>query len=62
VFWPVWTWLRKPEARWLFSSYALQLSIRDSLKCRRLIESPWFQERWGDRFALTTRPEREDAV
>jgi predicted phage terminase large subunit-like protein len=54
VFWPVWTWLRKPEARWLFSSYALALSIRDSLKCRRLIESPWFQERWGDRFALTS--------
>lgn len=54
VFWPVWTWLQKPAFRWLFSSYAQQLSIRDSLKCRRLIESHWFQERWGDRFTLTT--------
>jgi hypothetical protein len=39
VFWPVWTWLT-PGFRWLFSSYAQQLSVRDSLKCRRLIESP----------------------
>ena len=30
------------------------MSIRDSVKCRRLIESPWYQERWGDRFALTS--------
>jgi len=53
VFWPVWVWLTAPQRRWLFSSYALSLSIRDSLKCRRLIESPWFAERWSDRFALT---------
>lgn len=54
VFWPVWAWLTKPEFRWLFSSYALSLSIRDSLKCRRLIESPWFQDRWGRKFTLTS--------
>ena len=30
------------------------LSIRDSVKCRRLIESPWYQQRWADRFALTS--------
>lgn len=54
VFWPVWGWINKPEIRWLFSSYALSLSIRDSLKCRRLIESPWFQGRWAHKFALTS--------
>lgn len=54
VFWPVWEWLRDPSRRWLFSSYALSLSIRDSLKCRRLIESPWFQDRWGSLFYLTS--------
>ena len=53
VFWPAWEWIRWPERRLLYSSYAAQLSIRDSVKCRRLIESPWYQERWGDRFALT---------
>ena len=29
------------------------LSIRASLKCRRLVESPWYQANWGDRFQLT---------
>ena len=41
VFWPCWEWVRFPQRRWLFSSYAATLSIRDSVKCRRLIESPW---------------------
>jgi predicted phage terminase large subunit-like protein len=54
VFWPGWEWSRWPERRWLFSSYSAQLSIRDSVKCRRLIESPWYQARWGDCFSLTS--------
>jgi len=54
VLWPAWEWIRSPERRWLYSSYGAQLSIRDSIKCRRLIESPWYQVRWGDRFALTS--------
>ena len=54
VFWPVWEWIANPGRRWLFASYAASLSIRDALRSRRLIESPWFQERWGDRFQLTT--------
>src|SRR5580658_950840 len=54
VFWAAWEWIRWPERRWLYSSYGAQLSIRDSIKCRRLIESPWYQQRWGDRFALTS--------
>lgn len=52
VFWPVWSWTYRPSTRWLYASYALSLSIRDSLKCRRLIESAWFQERWGTVFRL----------
>jgi hypothetical protein len=47
-------WIRWPERRWLFSSHGAQLSIRDSIKCRRLIESSWYQARWADRFALTS--------
>ena len=52
VFWPTWEWTRHPECRWLYSSYALSLSIRDSLKCRRLIQSPWYQAHWGSVFQL----------
>jgi predicted phage terminase large subunit-like protein len=54
VFWPSWEWIRFPERRWLYSSYGAQLTIRDSVKCRRLIESSWYQQRWGDRYSLTS--------
>ena len=54
VFWPMWVWTRKPETRWLFSSYADSLAIRDSLKCRRLIQSQWYQRQWADIFQLTS--------
>ena len=43
VFWPAWVWIDHPESRWLFSSYREPLAVRDSLKCRRLIESDWYQ-------------------
>jgi predicted phage terminase large subunit-like protein len=53
VFWPAWVWIEHPETRWLFSSYREPLATRDSVKCRRLIESEWYQQRWGDRYQLT---------
>jgi len=43
VILPAWTWARDPSKKFLYSSYAASLSIRDSTKCRRLIESPWYQ-------------------
>lgn len=39
VFWPTWEWLSRPETRFMFTSYAQQLTTRDSLKCRRIIET-----------------------
>jgi predicted phage terminase large subunit-like protein len=60
VAWPAWTWLQKsgvlrgPQARFLFASYAHSLSIRDSVRCRRLIESPLYQRDWRRRFRLTS--------
>lgn len=53
VFWPCWEWIRWPQRRWLYASYAESLSIRDSVRCRRLIQSPWYQCCFGDRFKLT---------
>ncbi len=52
VAWPVWEWIDSPATQFLSSSYDLNLSTRDALKSRRLIESPWFQDRWGDRFRI----------
>lgn len=53
VCFPAWVWCRAPEKRFLSASYAKSLSIRDSVKTRRLIQSSWYQERWGDKFFLT---------
>lgn len=53
VMWPVWDWLRYPSNRFLTGSYADVLSLRDSLKSRRLIQSRWFQHRWGEHIVLT---------
>ena len=54
VFWPAWEWTWLPWTRWLFTSYDQQLAVRDALKTRRLIESEWYQQRWGKVFRLTT--------
>lgn len=52
ICWPAWVWINCPSEQFLFASYAHQLSMRDSVKCRRLIESDWFKRRWGDVFHL----------
>ena len=52
VMFPAWLWIQRPQARWMFSSYAQALSIRDSVKCRNVILSEWYQRHWGDRYWL----------
>jgi len=44
VFWPAWEWLQNPKTQWLFASYAHTLSIRDNVKCRRVVLSPRYQQ------------------
>ena len=50
---PAWAWIDNPSKRFLFASYAGSLSVRDSVKCRRLIASRWYQENFGHIFQLT---------
>ena len=50
---PAWTWATQPSKKFLYASYAASLSIRDSTKCRRLIDSPWYKAHFGDKFKLT---------
>ena len=54
VFFPAWEWIQNPSLRYLISSYAEQLSKRDSVKTRRLVQSLWYQARWGDRFQISS--------
>jgi len=53
VFFPVWWWTTEPHIQFLYSSYSQILATRDSLKCRRIVQHPWFQARWGDVFSMT---------
>lgn len=53
VAFPTWAWIHKPHLQFMFASYAASLAIRDSVKCRRLIQSDWYQRNWGHKFQLT---------
>ena len=59
VLFPAWVWTQNEisptsgnGAQFLFASYSQSLSLQDSLKCRRLVESDWYQSRWGDKVQL----------
>lgn len=52
VLWPAWEWIDHPELQFLTGSYAIQLAARDALKARRMVMSPWYRQRYGDRFHL----------
>ena len=59
VCFPAWVWAQRydsptsgPSVPLLHASYAMNLALRDSVKCRRLIESPFYQRMWGERFQL----------
>lgn len=60
VIFPAWLWgpRAKPQKRILATAHKMDLAIRDNLKCRRLIQSDWYQTRWpvklaGDQNAKT---------
>jgi predicted phage terminase large subunit-like protein len=49
---PVYGWIKRPSLQFLNTAYVAELATRDALQSRRVIQSPWFQARWGDRFHL----------
>lgn len=52
VFFPAWVWSRNPSARFFHASYGQELSTRDSVACRYIVESRWYQERWGSKVKI----------
>lgn len=54
VLWPTFRWTKFPGEQFLFASYGEALALRDSTKSRRVIKSPWYQERWGKNFILSS--------
>lgn len=47
VFWPAWTWTHAPQSKWITASYSNTIARRDALRARQLMETQWFQARWG---------------
>lgn len=54
VFWPVWQWTGRPETRFLYASYALNLAMRDAVRSRHLLHSKYFTQNWGHLFRLSS--------
>jgi len=61
VFYPAWVWTLedRPEymqylgpgatEKFIYATYADLLAVRDAKKMRAIVESTWYQDRWGDR-------------
>lgn len=60
VLWPAWHWIHEPWHRWMFVSVDPALVKRDALETKALIESPWYQARWGDLVQIKTGKEQAD--
>lgn len=66
VMFPAWEWTApaKRSLRYLGTAHKEGLAVRDSLKCRRLIQSAWYQARWPLRLVsdqnAKTKFENED--
>lgn len=55
VFWPAWEWGPRnlPSMRYVCASYAESLTLRDNRKCRALVQSEAYQQKWGDRVKMS---------
>jgi predicted phage terminase large subunit-like protein len=50
---PTYAWIRQPELRFMYACYSASLSIEHAVHSRQVIESPWYQTRWGHIVQLT---------
>jgi predicted phage terminase large subunit-like protein len=60
VLFPAWEWgpRARPALRYIGTAHKQDLAVRDNMKCRRLIQSKWYQRLWpiiltGDQNAKT---------
>lgn len=51
VFWPAWEWATNPGLRYLTASYGAHLTIRDNLRLRAIVTSPWYQRHYAARLS-----------
>ncbi len=53
VFLPAWVWLNKPGWKCIFAANA-KIAVRDSIKCRDLIRSDWYQKTFKPDWQLSS--------
>lgn len=58
VMFVAWIWTTQPHWKFLYASHSQTLAKRDSIRCRDLILSNWYQERWGEVFKLIRATEK----
>lgn len=47
VIYPAWDWAMRPWRRWMCTSHDDGLVLRDARRTRAIVQSQWFQDRWG---------------
>lgn len=55
VLWPAWEWTREPWLKYITASFVSDLSTRDALKMRTLVQSEWYRGHFG----VQLRPDQE---
>jgi predicted phage terminase large subunit-like protein len=53
---PAWIWLKDPSWSMIFAAYGQKLVRRDAYAWLSLLQSEWWQSRWGNKFATPTVP------
>jgi predicted phage terminase large subunit-like protein len=53
VMFPAWCWIRRASRRFINVSYSESLAVKHNVDRRLLINSPWYQAAWGDRFSFS---------
>ena len=55
VFWPAWEWIDHPAEQSLFGSYDDTLAVRDSERCRQVLDSQWYQETFRPEWSFSKK-------
>jgi predicted phage terminase large subunit-like protein len=47
VLYPRWVWVREPSEQFLCSSHSQTISVRDTIRSRNVLRSPWYRALWS---------------
>lgn len=60
VAWHTWHWTKWPETRFGYASHDEKLAERDAVKAKALIDSVWYQRRFGHIYKMNPKIDRQD--